>query len=336
MPPLYIVQQNTKIRIHNSRLQVERGEPPAAEVLLSVPLLQVSQVVLFGNVGLTTPAIDLLLARGCEVLFLTASGQYRGRLQGEMTPHVPIRRSQYECLGKPDFVLEMARGFVAAKLSHQRALLLRHNRETGSVEITAAIEQLARAIQAIPRKTGLDSLRGLEGSATAAYFSGFRRLFASEWNFTDRNRRPPADPVNVLLSFGYTLLAQASAGAVQAAGLDPYAGFLHEVAYNRPALGLDLMEEFRPVVDGVVLWACRSGQVTPADFTPGPAERPVVLGEEGQRRFIQAYEQRMETRFAHPIRGEKLAMRLCLLEQARQVAARVKNGLPGYQGMGFR
>lgn len=336
MPPLYIVQQNTKIRIYNSRLQVERGEPPAAEVLLSVPLLQVSQVVLFGNIGLTTPAIDALLARGCEVLFLTASGQYRGRLQGEMTPHVPIRRSQYECLSKPDFVLEMARGFVAAKLSHQRALLLRHNRETGSVEITAAIEQLARAIQAVPRKTSLDSLRGLEGSATAAYFSGFRRLFASEWNFTDRNRRPPADPVNVLLSFGYTLLAQASAGAVQAAGLDPYAGFLHEVAYNRPALGLDLMEEFRPVVDGVVLWACRGGQVTPADFTPGPAERPVVLGEEGQRRFIQAYEQRMETRFAHPIRGEKLAMRLCLLEQARQVAARVKNGLPGYQGMGFR
>lgn len=305
-------------------------------MLLSTPLHQISEVVLFGNIGLTTPAIDALLARGCEVLFLTADGQYRGRLQGEMTPHVPIRRAQYDCLGRPDFVLEMARGIVTAKLTHQRALLLRHNRDTASPEIVAAVEQLARAIQTVPRKTGLDSLRGLEGSATAAYFSGFRRLFGPEWNFTDRNRRPPVDPVNVLLSFGYTLLARAASSAVQAAGLDPYAGFLHEVAYNRPALGLDLMEEFRPVVDGVVLWACRGGQLTPADFTPGPPDRPVVLGEEGQRRFIQAYEQRMEARFTHPIRGEKLAMRLCLLEQARQLAARLKNGLPGYQGMGFR
>jgi CRISPR-associated protein Cas1 len=148
-----------------------------------------------------------------------------------------------------------------------------------------------------------------------------------------RNRRPPAAPVNVLLSF-YTLLAQAAAGAVQSAGLDPYAGFLHEVAYNRPALALDLMEEFRPVVDGVVLWACRSGRVTPADF-PRSARTPGCWGR-GRRRFIQAYEERMEGRFTHPIRGEKLAMRLCLLEQARQVAARVKNGLAGYQGMGFR
>lgn len=336
MPPLYIVQQNTKIRIHNARLQVERGEPPDAEVLLSVPLIQVSEVVLFGNVGLTTPAIDALLARGCEVLFLTASGQFRGRLQGEVTPHVPVRRAQYDCLNRPDFVLKMAAAFVTAKLANQRALLLRRHRETPIPEFASAAEQLARAAQAVPRKTGLESLRGLEGAATAAYFGAFRHLFAPEWNFNTRNRRPPADPVNVLLSFGYTLLAQAAAGAVQAAGLDPYAGFLHEVAYNRPALALDLMEEFRPVVDGVVLWACRSGQVTPADFTPGPPERPVVLGEEGQRRFIQAYEQRMEGRFTHPIRGEKLPMRLCLLEQARQIAARLKNGLPGYQGMGFR
>jgi CRISPR-associated protein Cas1 len=270
------------------------------------------------------------------VLFLTAAGQYRGKLQGEMTPHVPIRRAQYECLGRPDFVLEMARGFVSAKLVHQRALLLRHNRDAPGAEITSAVDQIARALDSVPRKVGLESLRGLEGAATATYFGGYRRLFAPEWNFTDRNRRPPADPVNVLLSFGYTLLAQAAAGAVQSAGLDPYAGFLHEVAYNRPALALDLMEEFRPVVDGVVLWACRSGRVTPADFSSGPPERPVVLGEEGRRRFIQAYEERMEGRFTHPIRGEKLAMRLCLLEQARQVAARVKNGLAGYQGMGFR
>lgn len=338
MPPLYVVHQNAKLRIHNRRLQVERqdaAEKPV-EVLTSLPLGQVEQVVLFGNVGLTTPAIDALLAQNCEVVFLTQNGEYRGRLVGDLTPHVPIRRAQYACLNEPDFVLSTARDLVQAKLSHQRALLMRHNREQPDALLSAAADQMDAAIDSLPHKTALSSLRGLEGSATAAYFGGYRRLFAPQWNFSDRNRRPPADPVNVLLSFGYTLLAQAAAGAAQAVGLDPFFGFLHEVAYNRPALGLDLMEEFRPVVDGVVLWVCRGGQVTPSDFEPGPAERPVILGEQGKRRFLQAYEQRMDQLFTHPARGLRFPLRQCLIEQARQIAERVQSGRAGFSGMGFR
>ena len=341
MPPLYILQQNTKLRIRNRRLQVERdpagGEPAGQpETLLSVPLAQVTQVVLFGNIGLTTPAIDALLAQESDVTFLTARGEYRGRLVGPVTPHVPLRRAQYTCLGKPDFVLAMAGGFVRSKLQHQRALLQRHQRENPDPLVGDAIGQLAEALESLPRKVAVSSLMGLEGSATAAYFRALRSFFAPEWHFEDRNRRPPADPVNVLLSFGYTLLAQAAAGAVEAVGLDPYAGFLHEVAYNRPALALDLMEEFRPVIDGLVLWVCRGGQITTADFTPGPPERPVILGEEGQRRFLRAYEERMDSSFTHPIANVKLPLRSCLIEHARQLASRLQNGLPGYQGMGFR
>jgi len=335
-PPLYVIQQNAKLRISNRRLQVERDEEQGSQVLYSVPLAQVEQVVLFGNIGLTTPAIDALLAQESEVVFLTQNGEFRGRLVGSVTPHVPLRRAQYERLGQGSFALEMARGFVGAKLQHQRALLQRHSREQRSPGMQAAIEQVQQALDGLPRKTSLASLRGLEGSATAAYFGGLRTLFAAEWNFSDRNRRPPADPVNVLLSFGYTLLAQAASGAVQVVGLDPYAGFLHEVVYNRPALALDLMEEFRPVVDGIILWCCRGGALTPADFTPGPPERPVVLGEAGKRRFIQAYEERMGQSFTHPLRGLKLPLGQCLVEQARQVASRLQNGPPGYQGMGFR
>lgn len=182
----------------------------------------------------------------------------------------------------------------------------------------------------------MPALRGLEGSASAAYFCGYRRLFTEEWRFQNRNRRPPSDPVNVLLSFGYTLLAQAATAAVQVVGLDPYAGFLHEYVYNRPALALDLMEEFRPVVDGVILWACHSGQITPAHFTPGPPERPVILSDEGKRRFIQAYEQRLDQAFTHPLRGVKLPLRQCLIEQARQVANCLQNGAENFQGMGFK
>jgi CRISPR-associated endonuclease Cas1 len=111
---------------------------------------------------------------------------------------------------------------------------------------------------------------------------------------------------------------------------------LHEIVYNRPALALDLMEEFRPVVDGVVLWCCRGGSLTPADFSPGPPERPVILSDNGVKRFIQAFEERLEMRFTHPLRGVQLTLRQCLVEQARQIASRLLENRPGWQGMGFR
>lgn len=336
MPPLYLVQQNTKIRIRNRRVVVEDEEADPPETLVSRPLSQVEQVVIFGNVGLTTPAINAFLEQNSEVVFLSIRGEYRGRLVGNITPHVPLRRQQYARLNESDFVLGLAKGFVRAKLSHQRALLVRHARERKLGDLEAVCEQLRQALEAVEHKTALSSLLGIEGSATSAYFRGLRVLFGAEWKFEERNRRPPRDAVNVLLSFGYTLLAEAAASAVQTVGLDPYAGFLHEIAYNRPALGLDLMEEFRPCVDGVVLWCLNSGQLTPADFTPGPPERPVVLGAEGQKRFIQAYEQRMDTKYTHPLRKVQYPLRLCLIEQARQIADCIQSGNAEYIGMGFR
>ncbi len=337
MPPLYVVQQNSKLRLNNRRVQVEQDTDGDTQVLAQIPIGQVSEIVLFGNIGLTTPLIDALLYEGIPVIFLTRDGDYRGSLNGTLTPHVPLRRAQYRALEKPGFILEMAKGFVRAKLRHQRTLLQRHNRPPQSdPEIAHVIERMAQAIDEVDRKTSLSSLRGLEGAATAAYFSGYRRLFDPEWKFEARLKRPPPDPVNVLLSLGYTLLAQDCAAAIQAMRLDPYAGFLHEVAYNRPALGLDLLEEFRPLVDGVVLWICRSGKIHPEQFTPGPPERPVVLDETGKRDFIYAFEERMETRFTHPLAKQSLTMRQCLIEQARQIAHRILEDRPGYDDMGFR
>lgn len=338
MPPLYVVQQNAKLRIRNGKLRVEvdKDEDGEIDLLVDVPLIHVSEVILFGNVGLTTPAVDALLSREIPVVFLTRDGVYRGQLTGCLTPHVKLRQTQYQRIGEPAFVLEMSRCIVAAKLRHQKVLLQRRSREQPNRVVDAAVQRIETAQAAVRQKTTCASLRGLEGTATRAYFRGFRSLFASEWRFDRRLRRPPPDPVNVLLSFGYTLLAQLASGAVQAVGLDPYAGFLHEYVYNRQALALDLMEEFRPVVDGIVLWCCRSGVLTPGDFAPGPAERPVVLSEAGKKRFLQAFEQRMEAAYTHPVRGLKLPLRQCMIEQARQITRCVQSGQPEYRGMGFR
>jgi len=336
MSTVYVVQQLSKIRISNRRLQVENDQEDNHEVLLSVPLAQVTQVVLYGNIGLTTPAMDALLAQDCEVVFLTEQGEYRGTLCGYQPPQVPLRRAQYRALDRPEFCLALAAAFVSAKIGHQRALLGRHNPDPPDAEISRAVTALAGFQRDTSHKTQLSSLRGLEGASTAAYFSGYRKLFAPEWNFHNRNRRPPADPINVLLSFGYTLMVEAATGALRTVGLDPYAGFLHEVVYNRPALALDMMEEFRPVVEGIVLWCCRGGQITTADFTPGPREKPVILGDGGKRRFLQAFENRMDMRFTHPIRQEQLTLRQCLVEQARQIANCLQRDSAEYRSMGFR
>jgi CRISPR-associated protein Cas1 len=333
MPPLFVVEQGSKLVIRKRRLEVHKGQ----QVLASLPLVHLSQVVLFGNIGLTTPAISLLLGRGIPVIFLSQRGEYKGRLVGPTTPHTALRRRQYRLSSQLEFALPMAQAMVAAKIRHMRACLRRWRRRAGErARWEGELDVLEKILRRIPRTTALSSLGGLEGSATAAYFSALRSQFPGSWRFMRRARRPPPDPVNAMLSFGYTLLASAALGAVEAAGLDPYVGFLHRPVYNRAALALDIMEEFRPLVDAVVLGCCRRGIVKVEDFRAGEDRRPVLMGEEAKRRFIAAYEARMGQRMLHPVRGERLDVRRCLLEQARQVARAIQGGRPQFRGMGFR
>jgi CRISPR-associated protein Cas1 len=313
------------------------------EILATVPLIHVSEVVLLGNIGLTTPAIRTCLSRNIDVLFLTQDGQYRGRMIGQASAHVALRRRQYRCMDDPSFSLALSRALVAAKLAHMRVVLQRQRRQ-GRVESPSAqqvlekgIDGLSQGLQRLPNASDRNSLNGVEGAASAAYFGAFRQLFVQEWRFERRQRRPPPDPINVLLSYGYTLLTHAAVGAVSATGLDPYAGFLHAVDYNRPSLALDLVEEFRPLVDSVILWACHSGQITPGDFAPGQSShRPLVMGDAARKRFIAAYERRLGEEYTHPLLQKKMSLRRCLLAQARQLAQAVQSGAPHYVPMGFR
>lgn len=350
MPPLYVVEQGARLHQEGRRLVVKKDDVE----LSSAPLVQVSEVVLMGNVGLTTPVIKLLLGENLDVVFLTEDGNYCGRLTGPATPHVLLRRKQYAAQSAAGLSLKMGQQFVRGKLLNERALLMRHNRERGDEVVGQAVDALAEAIQRTERTTVLNALLGVEGAATAAYFSAWKRLLKPEWKFEKRMRRPPPDPINVLLSFGYTLLTRTAWSAVEAAGLDPYAGFLHVVDYNRPSLALDLMEEFRAVVDGVILWCVNSGQVTPEDFAPGDAERlardyppgtlsaegdrarPVVMNAQAKRAFISAYERRMADQILHPPSAERLSVRRCIMAQAREIVRCIQKGEPDYAAMHFR
>lgn len=247
-------------------------------------------------------------------------------------PHVQRRRVQYRRAADPDWTLRAAQAMVRGKLTNCRVLLQRavRQRTTVASSVPAAVAALSAAVQRVARTTQLSSLLGVEGSATAAYFGAYRTLLDPVWDFRVRARRPPPDPVNALLSLGYTLLTQRMVGAVELAGLDPFQGFLHQTNYNRPSLALDVLEEFRPVlVDSLVLRLCNDGTLTPADFVVDATARyPVTLQAEGKRRFVAAFEERLQTLALHPDGAEQQPGRVpylrCLALQARRMVRAIE------------
>ncbi len=339
MATLYVTEQGSEIGCDGERLVVRRD----GAVIGSAPLIKIEDVVIIGNVGLSTPAIKRLLDNGVTVTFLTVHGRYQGRLVGSVSAHAALRAAQYRRADDRAWSLHLAQRFVEGKLRNCRAVLRRfaRNRASAPVDAEQAADDLDRFIERVPRTTTLNALMGVEGSATARYFAGVRALIGPEWRFEARIRRPPPDRVNALLSFGYTLLVHKMLGVVEATGFDPYLGYLHQVDYGRPSLALDLIEEFRPIlVDSLVIRCCNDGRIAFDDFTETPdGAYPVLLSDEGKRRFVAAFEERMRTEATHPDgadgRPGKVSYLRCLALQARQLARAVQGG-PDYQPFAVR
>ena len=197
---------------------------------------------------------------------------------------------------------------------------MRAQRATPERDLQSAITRLEQAIAPINTTQSIDSLRGLEGSGSAAYFGRFGQLLRAEgFQFESRRRRPPTDPVNALLSFGYTLLLHDIQSAVNIVGFDPYLGYLHTQRYGRPSLALDLMEEFRPlVVDAMVLSAINRRTLRPEDFATEPLSKAVSLSDEGRRAFLRLYEQKKQSKFKHPVMQKQ-----CTYQESFEIQARL-------------
>ena len=324
MPPLYITEQGAQIRITGRRLVVSKGEAELAVV----PLVKVSEVVLLGNIGLTTPAIKRLLREGIDVLFMQRDGRYCGRLVGPPTKFGDLRRWQYLRVGDAQYRLRTAQAIVEAKLRNCRTLLLRYNRKLHDPSVSDAAESVQRLIGRAGRTETMNALLGVEGRGAAIYFGVFKRLFKDDWPFEKRVRRPPTDGLNVLLSFGYTLLGHAMESAVNLVGLDPYLGLMHVTEYGRPSLALDLIEEFRQiVVDSIVLRACNERLITPESFSEqDDPQRPILLDDAGRKRYLQEWEARLALEFTHPYTKERTTYRRCFELQVREMARALQSG----------
>ncbi|NSW87045.1 MAG: CRISPR-associated endonuclease Cas1 [Syntrophobacteraceae bacterium] len=362
MSVAYILEPNTSLHREGDRLVAKKD----GRSLQALHLFKLDQLVLFGSVFLTPAALSTLLDRNIDTVFMTASGRYRGRLQPPFSKNISLRRDQFGRLGDERFGLEIARSIVSGKLANARTMLLRLNRSRQELDLDNAVLSLKQLSGRASEAEDMDILRGLEGRAAVLYFEGFSKGFLVEGvTFRRRVRRPPTDPVNALLSLGYTFLFNAVMASVSAVGFDPYLGCLHCVEYGRPSLALDLMEEWRPVlVDSLVLSVFNLGILTLDDFVTVQASEqdveeaegadpledpmeddadrtskprlPVRLTDSGFRKFITQWERKINERIRFHLTGRQLDYRGCIEEQVRHLARVVRGEEDRYRPMPWK
>lgn len=320
MTTLYLTEPGTLIRFRNATLLVEKPRET-----VSVRIAEVEMIVVLPGIQLTSSVLAELLDRGIETLFLRQDGQFRGRLQGQFQTNPSIRLAQYRVVDSI-FGLALAQRLVEGKVRNQRTLLQRRNRSTrGNIgELAEAIDTIASYFPRLTQQEiplGRDELMGLEGICARIYYQGLRHWFSEHWQFSGRNRQPPRDPVNALLSWGYgVLLSRVFAACIQA-GLDPYLGFFHATAPYRPNLVLDLMEEFRPILIDQAVIAITSGELLGVeDFEPSPDGEGIWLGSMAKKLFLGEIERRLREPLHYPPQNRRLALSQILLEQSRWLA----------------
>jgi CRISPR-associated protein Cas1 len=315
MGTLYITQEDAFIGKADERIIVKHEK----NNIIDVPLIKVDGVVTFGRATVSPMVVNELLERHIPLSFLTASGKYLGRLEPEVTKNIFVRKAQWSAIGDSPQAIHLVQGFVRGKLKNYRNLLQRRKREHSLTELEQKIEIIKECLTSLQTASNIDSIRGLEGAGSAAYFACFNQLIKnSDFEFETRRRRPPTDPVNSLLSLGYALLRHDVQSAVNIVGFDPYLGYLHVEHYGRPSLALDLMEEFRPiVVDSVVLTAINKGILSVSDFTKEPVSNAVSLTKDGLKVFLRLYAEKKQSQFKHPV-----LQRQCSYQEAFEIQAR--------------
>jgi CRISPR-associated protein Cas1 len=349
LPTLYLTEDRALVRRDTEDcllVQVPEKKGEAGVVIAPaykrrIPLVKVEDVIVMGEVTLTASALHLLLEKNIEIHFMNHFGQFKGRLSPGLSKNSLLRMAQHRGHNDLSRRCELARRFVIGKLSNQRTMLQRYNRRQADAQFGQQIDQMASIIrQLMTLSTGverrqtklvsgdvgiegtpLETVLGLEGAGSALYFHCFGDMLADQeqWPFAGRVKRPATDAVNALLSYGYAILTSQVASVVQVVGFDQFVGYLHSSVYGRPALALDLMEEFRPViVDSVVLTLLNNRMLTKDDFI-------VELGayrlkKEPRKLFLQRFEERLNEEVTHPVFGYKVKYRRCIELQARLVA----------------
>mgnify|MGYP005838393007 CR=1 FL=1 len=329
--PLYVQTPGARIRKDGDTLLIETEDGKTR-----APLIGVSELVLCGPVSITTPTLHALLRENIPVTWASTGGWVLGHTVNTGAKNVDLRTAQFTASVDTRRSLEIARALVAAKIRNSRTMLRRNWKdETRAGHKTQALDRLKRLAERAPHAADMASLLGFEGEAAAVYFAHLEAMIAPgksqlpAFAFSKRNRRPPADPMNALLSFAYALLTRSWLTTLTAVGFDPYRGFYHRPRHGRPALALDMMEPFRPILaDSVVLQAINNGEIDAGGFiTRGPS---CAMSAATRKALIAAYERRLDQETTHPVFGYRVSMRRLIEVQARLLGRYLDGELPDY------
>lgn len=310
---MHVITPGTHIGKHGEAIKVHIPDSPES----LVPIKDVAHLCCWGNVQVTTQALLALADRGISISWMTSGGWLRAITSAPLEKNVELRRMQYRHCDKESTRLQLARWIVAAKIENQR-VLIRRNADSAAAQ--GALQTMQECRKKSVQAESIDSLRGIEGYAAKAYWDIFPSMLTPRDNnqlpMHGRNRRPPKDPVNALLSFGYSMLLRDFMTALHGAGMDPLNGFYHSIVPGRPALALDLMEAFRPlIVDSALLRSVNEGSFTNEDFIQLPGS--CIIREHAKKRWIQAYERRVDEMVTHPVFGYRLSYRRIFTLEAR-------------------
>ena len=321
MANIYLTEQGSILRKTSDRLIVEKDN----QVLLDVQCHKIDAVLIFGNVQVTTQAIKELFEHGIEMAILTSTGRLVGQISSPTPKNVELRLAQYARHGEPAFVLDVSRRIVAGKIQNGVELLRRFSYNHPDREIEGDMGRLEGVAKALESKNSVAELLGAEGAAAQIYFGAFGKMILKEFQFFGRRKRPATDPVNSLLSFGYTLVFNEIASLLDGIGFDPYIGFFHKPDYGRASLAADLVEEFRsPIVDRLTLKLINNRVLTEADFYTHTQSGAIYLKKETMKRNFVEYEKCLTEEFTHPVTNEKTDFRRCFRLQAQRMAAAIK------------
>lgn len=336
---LFVMSEGSYLRLEHETVRVELD----GETRLQVPLHHLGGLVLFGNVMTTPFLLHKCAEDGRSVVLLDRNGRYRCRMVGKTGGNVLLRHQQHLAIEDDEHKVLMVRHLVAGKLQNARQVLLRGQREakdedSGSA-LKAGADLLARAIERLPGATAVDFMRGLEGEGARVYFDCLDLMITQNrepFRMTGRSRRPPRDRINALLSFLYVLLLNDCISAAEGVGLDPQIGFLHEMRPGRPSLGLDLMEELRPILaDRLALTLINLRQIDPDDFEGRPGGA-VYLNEKGRKAVVAAYQKRKQDEVQHPVLEQSIPFGLIPHVQARLLVRYLRGETEAYTPFLYR
>ena len=324
MAILYITQQGAVLHKSGNQVIVKKD----GDVLQEIPIIQLDEVVIFGNGHITTPAMGYLLNENIPVAFLSSRGKYRGRLQPRYARDTVIRQRQYAVAADPQQCLTLAKCFIRGKLTN--SLRFCQRQRDRNAEVDSAVASIRGTLNNLQGAKNLESLLGYEGAGAAAHYRALRRLLKHDWGFTTRQFHPPPDPINAMLSLGYTLLHNHVYAFINVVGFDPYCGYFHQPKHGHATLASDLMEEFRTItVDGYVLSLINRNHVSPEDFSQ--TNRGIRFTKEALNRFLTGYYGRMQQTFQHPTRNEKTTYLRCIELQVRHLARVITGEEPSYE-----